>query len=151
MKLAEALLQRADMKNHLDRLQERITQNARIQEGDTPEEDPLELLEEALRILREGEELVIRINKVNLEAILPNGMTMMEAIVRRTSLEKEHSLLLRMVKSAQKDSDRYTRNEIRWISVINIREMQQRIQDTAQRIRELNTLIQECNWLTTLP
>ena len=110
-----------------------------------------QLLEEALRILREGEELVIRINKVNLEAILPNGMTMMEAIVRRTSLEKEHSLLLRMVKSAQKDSDRYTRNEIRWISVINIREMQQRIQDTAQRIRELNTLIQECNWLTTLP
>lgn len=151
MKLAEALLQRSDMQNHLERLKGRITQNARVQEGDEPAEDPLELLEEAQRILRASEELIIRINKANLEAKLSNGMTMMEAIVRRTGLQNEHSLLVSAVNAAQREGYRETRNEIRWISILNVKEMQQRVQDAAQRIRELNTLIQECNWTTTLP
>ncbi len=151
MKLAEALLQRSDMQNHLERLKGRITQNARVQEGDEPAEDPLELLEEAQRILRDSEELIIRINKANLEAKLSNGMTMMEAIVRRTGLQNEHSLLVSAVNAAQREGYRETRNEIRWISILNVKEMQQRVQDAAQRIRELNTLIQECNWTTTLP
>ena len=40
MKLAEALLLRADLQKRVSSIRERIQQNARIQEGDTPEEDP---------------------------------------------------------------------------------------------------------------
>ena len=92
MKLAEALLQRADTNNYLSRLGQRIAQNARVQEGLEPAEDPLQLLEEAVRILKSGEDLIVRINKVNLETTLANGMTMMEAIVRRGSLDKAHAI-----------------------------------------------------------
>ena len=151
MKLAEALLQRADTNNYLSRLGQRIAQNARVQEGLEPAEDPLQLLEEAVRILKSSEDLIVRINKINLETTLANGMTMMEAIVRRGSLEKEHALLLRAIESAQTDVERYSQKEIRWVSVISIKDMQQRVQDAAQRIRELNTMIQEANWTTTLP
>ena len=46
MKLAEALSLRADLQRRIAALRERLRKNARVQEGDTPAEDPLELLAE---------------------------------------------------------------------------------------------------------
>lgn len=45
MRLATALSERADLQRRLEQLKERLTQNARVQEGDTPSEDPKELLQ----------------------------------------------------------------------------------------------------------
>lgn len=47
MLLAEALAERAEAQNRLKKLTERLGAVARVQEGDTPEEDPQALLEEA--------------------------------------------------------------------------------------------------------
>ena len=44
MKLAEALIQRADHRKRLDQLRERLVRVARVQEGDAPAEDPAALL-----------------------------------------------------------------------------------------------------------
>ena len=44
MKLAEALILRADAKKRLLQLQERLKRSARVQEGDTVPESPTELL-----------------------------------------------------------------------------------------------------------
>ena len=49
MKLAEALLLRTDMNVELGRLGRRLARNARVEKGSVPGEDPLVLLEEALR------------------------------------------------------------------------------------------------------
>ena len=46
MKIAEALALRADLQKHLEQLKQRLVKNARIQEGDRPEEDPVELQSE---------------------------------------------------------------------------------------------------------
>jgi len=43
MKIAEALALRADLQKRLEQLKQRLVKNARIQEGDAPEEDPAEL------------------------------------------------------------------------------------------------------------
>ena len=43
MKVAEALALRADLQKRLEQLKQRLVKNARIQEGDKPEEDPVEL------------------------------------------------------------------------------------------------------------
>jgi hypothetical protein len=43
MKIAEALALRADLQKRLEQLKQRLVKNARIQEGDVPEEDPGEL------------------------------------------------------------------------------------------------------------
>ena len=39
MKIAEALALRADLQKRLEQLKQRLVKNARIQEGDAPEED----------------------------------------------------------------------------------------------------------------
>jgi hypothetical protein len=44
MKLAEALLRRADMQKKLASLKSRIAENVKVQDGDTPSENPNELL-----------------------------------------------------------------------------------------------------------
>ena len=46
MKLAEALQERADNSRRIEQLKVRLTDNALIQEGDQPAEDPQELLKE---------------------------------------------------------------------------------------------------------
>ena len=46
MKLAEALNLRADLQKRIANLRERLIKNAKVQEGDTPSEDPNMLLNE---------------------------------------------------------------------------------------------------------
>ena len=53
VKLAEALLLRGDIQKKLASLRERIGRNGVVQEGDTPHEDPNNLLKEAFVVLDE--------------------------------------------------------------------------------------------------
>ena len=46
MKLAEALIWRADAKKRLEQLKTRLVRVAKVQEGDAPAEDPKALLAE---------------------------------------------------------------------------------------------------------
>ena len=45
MKLATALAERHDLQHRLTELRQRLEQNARVQEGDTPAEEPAALLQ----------------------------------------------------------------------------------------------------------
>ena len=62
MRLAEALNLRADINKRISQLGERLRANAKVQEGDTPAENPEELLAELDRLTAELEELMGRIN-----------------------------------------------------------------------------------------
>ena len=46
MKLAEALSIRADLQRKLSQLDNRLLNNSKVQEGETPSENPIELLAE---------------------------------------------------------------------------------------------------------
>ena len=46
MKLANALSQRAELQTRIRQLEERLNNNAQVQEGEEPAEDPMELLRE---------------------------------------------------------------------------------------------------------
>ncbi|WP_154408098.1 DIP1984 family protein [Anaerovibrio slackiae] len=46
MKLAEALQERADIQKRLSQLRGRLLNNAKVQEGEKPVENPAELLQE---------------------------------------------------------------------------------------------------------
>ena len=65
MKIAEALALRADLQKRLEQLKQRLVKNARIQEGDAPEEDPAELQAELEKSARELTVLIQRINRTN--------------------------------------------------------------------------------------
>jgi len=46
MKLAEALILRSDLQKRIEQLRHRLTNNAKVQEGDAPAEKPEALLKE---------------------------------------------------------------------------------------------------------
>ena len=67
MKLAEALLQRAEYQKKLDNLQSRILVNVKVQEKTEPLENPAELLTEAFEIIERLGSLIRR----SMRAITP--------------------------------------------------------------------------------
>src|SRR5688500_9757054 len=92
VKLAEALLLRADMQKKIASLRERIVANAVVQEGEKPNEDPNELLLEASGVMSDLESLIGRINKTNLAARLADGRSLTEAIARPDHLRARRSV-----------------------------------------------------------
>lgn len=150
MKLAEVLLLRADMQKKLASLRERIGQNAVVQEGDTPHEDPAKLLKEAIAVLQQLETLVYKINVANLQHRLADGRTLTEAIARRETLAAQHSLVQHAISSTHKEPNRYSMAEIKWVATLKVAGLQKQLEDLAKQLRELNAAIQEANWKAEL-
>ena len=65
MKLANALSQRAELQTRIRQLEERLNNNAQVQEGEDPAEDPMELLRELDEDYAQLEALIARINRTN--------------------------------------------------------------------------------------
>jgi hypothetical protein len=62
MKLAEALILRADCQKRIAQLKSRLLTNAKVQEGDAPAETPQDLIVELERAASELLDLIKRIN-----------------------------------------------------------------------------------------
>ncbi|MCB9597409.1 MAG: DIP1984 family protein [Sandaracinaceae bacterium] len=150
MKLAEALLLRADLQKKIASLRERVVANAVVQENEAPHEDPNGLLDEAVDVLEQLEELVARIHRTNLAAQLPDGRTLTEAIARRDRLQQQHSLLTAALAGCRKEPDRYSVREIKWVATMKVSKLQKQSDDLAKKLRELNARIQETNWRAEL-
>jgi len=63
MKLAEALILRADCQKRFAQLKSRLLVNAKVQEGDAPAETPQELIAELGRVSTELLDLIKHINR----------------------------------------------------------------------------------------
>ena len=146
MKLAEALLLRGDVQKKIASLRERIARNVLVQEGNAPNEDPNQMIQEASSTIDELEKLVTSINAANLTNKLPDGRTLTEAMARRDSLVQRHALLQAAIAATQKEPDRYSVREIKWASAIDVAKLQKQSEDLARQVRELNGSIQETNW-----
>lgn len=146
MKLAEALLLRADLQKKLASLRERVSQYAVVQQGDRPHEDPNRLLREASGLLDQLEKLVAQINRVNLGHTLKKGDTLTEALARRDALVLRHSMLQAAIQGATKPPERYGLKEIKWVAKVNVAKLQKQADDLSKKLRLLNAEIQEANW-----
>lgn len=150
MKLAEALLLRADIQKKLASLRERVVANAVVQQGDEPHEDPNALMKEAFGAMDQLEQLVSNINRTNLSAKLADGRTLTDAIARRDTLASQHALVQAAIGGARKEPERYGVREIKWVATIKVATLQKQSDDLAKKIRELNGHIQETNWKSDL-
>jgi len=153
MKLAEALVQRKALKDKVERLMGRLRENAKVQEGDQPNEEPEVLLEELDAAVAELEELTVRVNRTNVATAMPDGAgTLMEAIVRRDMLNLKRCALEALVEGAGPPRERWvmTRYEVKWRPTVNVAEVQKEIDALAKAYRELDTQIQAVNWVTDL-
>lgn len=147
MKLAEALLLRGDVQKRLASLRERISCNVLLQEGNAPHEDPNALLQEFMMVIAELEALVVKINVANLGNRLPDGRSLTAAIAFRDSLMQRHAVLQSAIGATQKEPDRYSVREIKWVAAVDVGMLQKQSEDLSRQIREINARIQESNWL----
>lgn len=146
MKLAEALLLRADLQKKLASLKSRLAENVKVQEGDDPDELPEELLITASQIIGELYALIEKIHKTNSKAILENGKSLLSVLNERDELVERHKLLLSAIESSKTENDRYSYREIKWQKQINVKALQQQADDIAIKLRHINIAIQSANW-----
>jgi hypothetical protein len=151
MKLGEALTRRSDLQTRMVELRNRLTESARVQEGDTPHEDPAALLKEFDAVADELERLIGEINRANLAVRLADGRTLTEALARRDSLTLRHQTLRALAEAAAEKHDRYSRSEIKILSTVAVAEIRKRADDLVRERRELDVAIQEANWANDLP
>ena len=150
MKLAEALKLRADLNTRMSRLRNRLMVNSKVQEGDSPSEDPEELLAELEEVSGQLEELIWRINTTNCSTVDAEGRTLTQLIARRDVLIQKESILRDLLNSASNRIDRYSRNEIAIHSTVDVRELRRRADALSAEIRRTDNTIQELNWTTEL-
>jgi len=150
MKLAEALILRADYQKRIEQLKQRLLRNAKVQEGDKPAEDPAELLQEMERISGELVLLIQRINATNAATPLENGMTIAEAIAIRDVLRLKHGVYRDLAQAATITQDRYTKSEVKFKRTVSVPEIQKQADVWAREHRELDAKIQASNWNTEL-
>lgn len=150
MKLAEALLLRADHQKRLAQLEARLTRNAMVQEGDHPAEDPPRLLDEFEEAAAALERLIRRINHTNLATRLDGATTVTDALARRDVLKLRQTMFTRLAAAATVTRDRHGKSEIKFQGTVSVPEVQARADTLAKELRELDARIQEVNWRTEL-
>jgi|SRR5579871_1716556 len=149
MKVAEALALRADLQRRLEQLKQRLVKSARIQEGDKPAEDPVELLSELENSAQELTKLIQRINRTNGASRFGEG-TLADALAERDVLKIRCNAYRELAAAASTSQARATRSEVKFISAVSIAAIQRKADDLARLYRELDTRIQEADWTTTL-
>ena len=150
MKLAEALANRADAQKRLQQVKERLLRSAKVQEGDTPSENPQELLAEMERILAQFTDLVQRINRTNAQTEFRPGASLTDALAERDSLATKRDLLAAVIEASTIRQDRFSRSEVKYLRTVDVAALQKQVDDLARQYRELDLQIQDLNWKVEL-
>ena len=149
MKLAEALQERADLNQRIAGLKSRLINNALVQEGEQPNEDPKELMNELNSCIEQLEKLIARINLTNCETKI-NGESLTVLLARKDTLTLRLSAYRDLANAAGQNSRRATKSEIKLLTTVNVRALQREADSMAKALRELDNSIQAANWSTEL-
>lgn len=150
MKLAEALQIRADLQKRLHQLATRLDNNATVQEGSLPAENPEDLMDELDSTIEQLQDIMQRINLTNSEVRDADGQSLTELIARRDCLQKKTSMLRDFMNEASSLTSRRTLSEIRTISTVDVGRLRKKIDRLAKELRETDLKIQQMNWTVDL-
>ena len=130
MKLAQALILRSDTQKRIEQLKVRLLSNAKVQENESPSEDPKLLLKELDKLTSELFTLICSINLTNSSAKF-DGMSLTEMI-------------------AKKDALTLKANVLREFATVDVSALQKQVDALSKEIRELEMKLQEANWSVDL-
>lgn len=150
MKLANALSQRSELQTRLRQLESRLNNNAQVQEGEQPAEDPAELLKELDEGYARLEQLIAAINRTNNSTVAEGGATLSDLLAKRDCLKGKLSALRNFLDNASALVRRHSVSEIKVKSTVNVRALQKQVDELAKELRELDETIQEKNWTVEL-
>jgi len=150
VKLAQALIERAELKVKNAALLDRIQKNTLVQEGDEPGESPEALIAEYEENMARMELLITHINRTNSTALFDGERTITDAIAARDCLGAKIRAYRSICDSASGEHIRYGRNEIKFVRCVNVKELQNMIDRLSKEYRSLDTRLQELNWTVEL-
>ena len=149
MKLAEALNLRADIAKRINQLSVRLQNNALVQEGEQPAEQPVDLLKELDELIMQQEELISRINLTNAKTV-SEGKAITELIAHKDALRSKIDVLREFLDAASRNVSRAMRSEIKILSTVDVAAMQKTVDGLEKDFRETDVKIQTLNWNTEL-
>lgn len=150
MKLAEALILRADTQKRIAQLKERLLLNAKVQAGDQPAEKPESLLAELEEATCQLIALFCTINRANAAAQV-EGRSLADLLAERDARMAQAAILRAFLAGAAAKVDRYSQKEIALLSTVDVAAKQKEVDALARKIRNMDLKIQEKNWLTEVP
>ena len=146
MKLAEALNGRKDLETRISQIRKLLGNTVKVQEGDSPAEDPEILMSELSRCLEKLERYIYNINVTNMQIADEDGKTMTKMLAERDVLKKHIDVLRHTFDQATEAPNRYSRNEIKYIITIDTKSLRQQIDQLSQQYRQLDMKIQMLNF-----
>ena len=149
MKLAEALQERADLNRNIEQLKNRLSNNALVQEGEHPAEDPEKLKRELDASISRLAYLMAHINLTNCNAKV-DGQTLTELIAKKDALLLKLHVYRDVVYAGSQTSYRARNTEIKIKATISVSGWQAEVDRMAKEVRQLDNKLQESNWNTEL-
>lgn len=150
MKLAEALVLRADCQRKAAQLKQRLERVVKVQEGETPAEDPQTLIVELERTLAELTDWIRKINKTNAATPFADGLSIADALAERDQLMQHRKILNDILEHAAIKQDRFSRSEVKFERTVDVGRIQAQADELSKSYREFDFSIQEMNWKTDL-
>lgn len=150
MKLAEALVLRADCQRKVSQLKQRLERVIKVQEGEQPAEQPQYLMGELEKTFDELVTWVRKINKTNALSLFDQHMSLSDALAERDKLMQQRNIINDLLEAAAIKQERYSRSEVKFYRTIDVNDLQSVVDDLSKRYRELDFKIQEKNWSTEL-
>ncbi|MEC0089519.1 DIP1984 family protein [Paenibacillus macquariensis] len=150
MKLAEALVLRADSQRKVAQLKQRLERVVKVQEGEEPGEDPGVLLAELNRSLEELTGWIKRINKTNSAIPFDSTRSISDALAERDHYMQKRKILNELLEIASIKQDRFSRSEVKFYRTVNVNDLQKQVDELSKNYRELDFRIQEKNWTIDL-
>ena len=149
MKIAEALILRADIQKRIAQLKTRLNNNAKVQENEEPAENPELLLTELENLISQLNDLIVKINRTNTLSKI-DGISLVELIAKKDTLSQKAGILREFIEIASQKVNLYSTTEIKVFSTVNVSELQKKMDKLSKEIRETDTKLQQANWTIDL-
>jgi len=146
MKIAEALMVRADLQKRIAQIKNRLGDSLHVQEGEKPVEDVFALIEELNTDYQKLECLIQKINATNVSTLISEEKTLSDVLVTRDILLQRRTTFASLIEKASVRVDRYSLTEIKFLLTIDVSGLHKTADILAKQYRELDTKIQEMNW-----
>lgn len=121
----------------------------KVQEGDQPVETPQQVIKDIDSTLAELQRIIYLINVTNTRTMV-EGRSLTWLLAERDILSMKVRSLNDALSKLMEREDRYNRNEIKYVRVVDAKEFRKLYDSSAARLRELDLKIQGIGWTTDL-
>lgn len=152
MKLAEALSESKRLSNLIPTLQTQFQENCIIINGVKPDRDPEKLLTKIYDTIATRHALDKQVSMTNTQVVLPCGLTIHEAIIRKAELKSLIASTTYMYNALRtgKRTGLYSETGVVKTYAVRPDSVEAKGNEAAKELRQIESQLQQCNWVQDL-